>query len=190
VQHLEDVAESATAELDELPAADNVELFTDLRAWMAALVLLNDQGHLDNVTFGDDEDSQRLVRDAGRFHQGWQPGSPVRVPRRAPISHVPECSELATKGREQRPRRVRRSTGAKAHGPDEGRPRPRLTAALRKELRREISQAVAARVAATKSCENCYLDLPLTAFRTGRRTCTDCEIDARLARRARARATA
>jgi hypothetical protein len=79
-------------------------------------------------------------------------------------------------------------TRARARGPDDD--RPRLTGALRDGLRHKISDAVAARIAATKVCEDCCLELPRTAFRPARRTCTDCEIDARLARRARARATA
>jgi len=111
----DDVAESATAELDELPAADNVEVFTDLRAWMAAIVLLQDRGQPMNVTFGDDEDSQRFVRDARRFNRGWKPGVPVRAPRPVPASviHVPEWSEPLTRPREQRSRRVRRSSGSR-----------------------------------------------------------------------------
>ena len=38
--------------------------------------------------------------------------------------------------------------------------------------------------------QGCLLDLPSEAFRAGRRTCTDCEIGARLARRAASRLAA
>lgn len=113
MQDLDDVTDPTTA---ELAAADNVAVFTDLRTWMTACVLLNDHGYLDNVTVGEDDDSQQLVRDARRLNRGWKPGVPVRAPlRRVPSSviDVPERSEPSARPREQRPRRVRRSSGSR-----------------------------------------------------------------------------
>jgi hypothetical protein len=55
------------------------EVFTDVREYMAALVLLNDQGHAPNVTVGDDEDSQQFVTEVRRLNRDWQPGGIPRV---------------------------------------------------------------------------------------------------------------
>jgi len=96
------------------------------------------------------------------------------------------------RGSSSPPRRRRASTNgaSRIRGPDDGVARPRISGELRQELRHLRSEAVASRVASTTTCQGCLLDLPSEAFRAGRRTCTDCEIGARLARRAASRLAA
>jgi hypothetical protein len=146
------------------PGVDDGEVFVDdMGGFMAALVLLNDQGHCPNVSFGDDEDSQRFVGEVRKANQGWEPGRRPTVPAplplqvvKAPIVHVPERRELAT----PRERRARaRRTGSRASPSDPSDPsdepppdlehlRPLSSFArayLRAEVDRRRREAVAAR---------------------------------------------
>jgi hypothetical protein len=90
------------------------ELFTDATGYMAQLVVLKDAGHVPNVAFGEDADSQQFVRDVRRLNRGWKVGRIARVPRRrvirAPVIHLPTRREL-------RPRRRHVNRSARAHSP-------------------------------------------------------------------------
>jgi len=98
------------------------EVFTDLRAWMTAVALVKDRGHCQNVTFGDDDDSGRLVKQARRLNRGWKPGSVPVVPLRVPTAERPLVDVVAMTNREPvsrpRERRVRRATGTTGSGKD------------------------------------------------------------------------
>jgi len=80
---------------------------------MAQLVVLKDQGHLPNVSFGDDDDSQRFVKDVRGLNRGWKLGQIAKVP--TPISRT--VSPRRSPSRERRPsrptRRVARTTSAR-----------------------------------------------------------------------------
>jgi hypothetical protein len=123
-------------QLSDATPAGSAEVFTDLRGWMAQLVVLKDQGHLPNVTFGDDEDSRRFVQDVRRLNQGWKLGQIAKVPTPM-VRALPRAQELAARAPSPRPRehaprsRRTRTTRASRDGPDEPEPplrrRPELT---------------------------------------------------------------
>src|SRR5205823_1239439 len=75
---------------------------------MAALVLLKDRGHCQNVEFGEDEDSQRFVGDVRKANQGWEPGrrptvlAPIRQRIKAPVVTAPASAVVAARPRERR----------------------------------------------------------------------------------------
>jgi hypothetical protein len=70
-------------------AARRGELFTDVREWQAALVLLKDRGYCQNVTLGDDAESEQFVQDVRRLNEDYEPGIIPRVPpRELPDSEV------------------------------------------------------------------------------------------------------
>jgi hypothetical protein len=85
----------------------------------------------------------------------------------------------------QRPREQRAVSRPRARAPDDDRPRRRapLDEEERRGLRRLIHRARFAWIEASKECTSCGLELPREAFRPNRRTCTDCEISARVERR-------
>ena len=93
--------------------ADSGELFVDdLLGFQAALVLLQDGGHVDNVEFGEDVDTQTFVRQVRRLNPQWLPGMRPNVPRRWPVIHVP--TRPRSQGRSPRSRRVRGTQRARA----------------------------------------------------------------------------
>jgi hypothetical protein len=127
-------------QLADATPAGSAEVFTDLRGWMAQLVVLKDQGHLPNVTFGDDEDSRHFVQDVRRLNRDWKLGQIAKVP--TPMVRVlPHAQELVARApsprqREHAPRSRRtRTARASRDGPDEpeparGRPLTALQTAL------------------------------------------------------------
>ena len=131
--------------------ADNVETFTDVRAFMAALVLLKDEGHCENVEFGEDEDSQQFVADVREQNPDWTPGQPPRVPprrpelsrfrlsQRQPVIHVPAQQENATRPRE---RRARGSSTSSRGSPDDSEPEPPLRVVPLARFRRDVRLAL------------------------------------------------
>jgi hypothetical protein len=99
---------------------DGPEVFTDLRAWMAQLVVLKDQGHLPNVSFGDDDDSRRFVKNVRHLNRGWKLGQTAKVPT-TPI--VRALAPRRSSSRERRPsvsRRVARSSVGSRGDPPPG----------------------------------------------------------------------
>jgi hypothetical protein len=102
--------------------ADSAEVFTDLRGWMAQLVVLKDQGHLPNVTFGDDDDSRQFVQDVRRLNRSWKLGQIAKVP--TPTSTHQLDVRSAPRPREHAPRvrRTRTTPRASRDGPDEPEP--------------------------------------------------------------------
>jgi hypothetical protein len=108
------------------------EVFTDVREWMAALVLLRDHGRAPNVSPGDDNPSRRFVKDVRRLNRGWEPGEIPRVPSRQrprmpqSIVHAPERRENVARPRERRPatRRQARAPTSDDPSPPESDPAP------------------------------------------------------------------
>jgi hypothetical protein len=125
------------------------EVFTDVREYMAALVLLNDQGHAPNVTVGDDEDSQQFVTEVRRLNRDWQPGGIPRVrnPQRSsqPRLLQPIVSERREPMARPRERRATTRRSASSRGDPDPEPPPPLRvippAAFRRELRRALGDA-------------------------------------------------
>jgi hypothetical protein len=99
------------------------EVFTDLREWMAAMVLLHDRGLAENLTLGDDEDSRRFVAEVRRRNKDWEPGLiPVVPPRRAASLRPQAMPQPQPRAAVPRARE-RRATGSRARltraGPDD-----------------------------------------------------------------------
>jgi hypothetical protein len=120
------------AELD----AETGEVFTNVREWMAAVILLTKQGHLPNVQIGDDEDSQQFAAGVVEQNPDWEPGQVPVVPppaevfqrpivssplRRDPIVYVP--ARFMSSGRPRGHRSRSRTAQASRDGP-EGDPDP------------------------------------------------------------------
>jgi hypothetical protein len=132
------------------------EVFTDIREWMAACLLLKDQGHLSNVAVGEDEDSQRFAADVRRMNTDWEPGRVPRVPpRNRPVSNrpsfaiasAPVSARRGQHGREPRRRSVRsnprrsRAPGSRSSddGPHDLEPGLRVIGVS--EFRRQLAEA-------------------------------------------------
>jgi hypothetical protein len=106
-----------------------VEEFTDVRKWLAAVILLADRGHIPNFQLGGDEDSQSFARDVRRLNRRhWSPGQVPRVPRRPPdyaspprlaVIHLPQPRESRARPRGRRFRRVRRASSSSRGSPDD-----------------------------------------------------------------------
>jgi hypothetical protein len=102
------------------------EVFTDLRAHMAQLVVLKDRGLLPNVSFGDDEGTRRFVRDVRHLNRRWALGRIAKVPGARRIGKVPPAPIARGRGgrRAYRRRSVRatprraRSPGSRSDDPD------------------------------------------------------------------------
>jgi hypothetical protein len=86
-----------------MPSLNRADAFTDVRGWMAQLVVLKDAGNLPNVTFGDDDDSRRFVQGVRRLNRGWKLGQVARLPVQVAQSFHPG----ENRPREHRPRRRR-----------------------------------------------------------------------------------
>ena len=133
--------------------ADNVETFTDVRGWMAAVALNVDAGNIpaENVTFGEDEDSQQFVADVREQNPDWTPGQPPRVPprrpevsrdlssQRQPVIHGPAHQQNATRPRE---RRARGSSTSSRGSPDDSEPEPPLRVVPLARFRRDVQRAL------------------------------------------------
>jgi hypothetical protein len=111
------------------------EVFTDMRGWMAQLVVLKDQGHLPDLKFGDDDESRQFVQDVRRLNRGWNLGQIAKVP--TPMGAQQRVVRAAPRPREHAPRsrRARSTSRASRDGPDEpaparGRPLTPLQTAL------------------------------------------------------------
>jgi hypothetical protein len=93
----------------------------DLRGFQANLVLLVEQGHLENLEFSDDDETRQFVDDVRRRNRDWTPGKAVLVPPRRirPVRlgphRAPAPRRAATTSR-ARPT-VRRTRGTRADQP-------------------------------------------------------------------------
>jgi hypothetical protein len=127
-------------------AVRRCELFVnDVAGWTAQLVVLTDAGHLQNVTFGADEDSRRFVRDVRRLNQGWQLRQVAKVPQVACLRVKPSGRTVAS--RDSKSRRTRVRSGSRGDppreddDPDLDAPPRVLDGEAREWLRRQISDA-------------------------------------------------
>jgi hypothetical protein len=94
------------------------ELFVnDVGGWLAQLVVLQEQGHVPNFTFGDDDETQRFVQDVRKLNRDWVLGRRAIVPTRV---NAAMCSSIAPRSRprtERRPRDRSDRTALPSRGP-------------------------------------------------------------------------
>ena len=105
----------------DLEAVGQGELFVDdMRGFQAQLVVLQDAGHISNVTFGEDEQTQQFVDEVRRLNVSWELGQRANVPEPVPLtatlSRKPEIRHRAHVS-EGQPRSRRRASRSKARSP-------------------------------------------------------------------------
>jgi hypothetical protein len=119
-----------------LAPADTGEVFTNVREWMATVILLAKQGHSPDVPIGDDEDSQQFAAAVVEQNPDWKPGQVPVVPPPAEVFQLPVMSSplrrdsivyvparFMSSGRPRRHRSRSRTAQASRDGP-EGDPDP------------------------------------------------------------------